>query len=258
MHVRACRLSLMDEHTNVNILESWTLSNCWRSYTAHFINIRYVMLFNGVNVGPVDINWIDIINFPIFSRVASQALGHRTRASENFVNTLRPRQNGRHFPDDIFKWFCLNENVSVAIKISLNFVPKGPINNIPTLVQIMAWRRPGDRSLSEPMIVSIPMHTCVTRPQWAKLTGNRTQWNSTRRVHNYWKSCSMITSSNRNISALLALCEGKPPVIGGFPSQRPVTRSFGVFFQQTVAQTIEVIWDGIAIIITHYYVTAMM
>ena len=31
-------------------------------------------------------------------------------------------------------------------------------------------------------------------------------------------------------SALLALCERNPPVTGGFPSQRPVTRSFGVFF----------------------------
>ena len=31
-------------------------------------------------------------------------------------------------------------------------------------------------------------------------------------------------------SALLALCEGKSPVTGEFPSQRPVTRSFDVFF----------------------------
>ena len=31
-------------------------------------------------------------------------------------------------------------------------------------------------------------------------------------------------------AALLALCEGNPPVTGGFPSQRPVTRSFDVFF----------------------------
>ena len=31
-------------------------------------------------------------------------------------------------------------------------------------------------------------------------------------------------------SSLLALCEGNPPVTGGFPSQRPVTRGFGVFF----------------------------
>ena len=43
-------------------------------------------------------------------------------------------------------------------------------------------------------------------------------------------------------SALLALCEGNPPVTGWFPSQRPVTRSFDVFFglpEQAAEQTIE-------------------
>ena len=57
------------------------------------------------------------------------------------VNTLRPRQNGRYFPDDIFKCIFLKENVWIRIKISLKFVPKSPINNIPALVQIMAWRQ---------------------------------------------------------------------------------------------------------------------
>ena len=51
-------------------------------------------------------------------------------------------------------------------KIPLKFVPMGPINNIRALVQIMAWRRPGDKPLSEPMLVFLPTHTCVTRPQW--------------------------------------------------------------------------------------------
>ena len=41
----------------------------------------------------------------------------------------------------------------------------------------------------------------------------------------------MRTPSNGNIFlALLALCEGNPPVTGGFSSQRPVTQSFDVFF----------------------------
>ena len=84
------------------------------------------------------------------------------------INTLRPRQNGRHFPDDIFKCILLNENVWFPIKFSLMFVPKGPINNIPALVQIMAWRRPGDKPLSEPMMVSLSMHICISRPQWVK------------------------------------------------------------------------------------------
>ena len=83
-----------------------------------------------------------------------------------FINTLRPRQNGRHFPDDIFKCIFLNKNVWIPIKISLQFVPKGPINNNPALVQIMAWRRPGGKPLSEPMTVSFLTHICVTRPQW--------------------------------------------------------------------------------------------
>ena len=86
------------------------------------------------------------------------------------LNTLRPGQNSRHFADDIFKCIFLNENASIPIKISLNFVPKGPINNTPALVHIMAWRRPGDKPLSETMMVSLPTHICVTRPQLVKGT----------------------------------------------------------------------------------------
>ena len=85
--------------------------------------------------------------------------------SNKTLDTLRPRQNGRHFADDTFKHIFLNENVRIFIKISLNFVPKGPINNNPALVQIMAWRRSGDKPLSEPMMVSLLTHICVTRPQ---------------------------------------------------------------------------------------------
>ena len=71
-----------------------------------------------------------------------------------WVNTLRLGQNGHHLPDDIFKCIFLKENVWILIKISLNFVPKGPTNNISALVQVMAWRRP----LSEPMMVSSLTH----------------------------------------------------------------------------------------------------
>ena len=54
------------------------------------------------------------------------------------------------------------------MKTSLKTVPKGPINNIPALVQIMAWCRPGDKPLSEPMLVSFRTSICVTWPQWFK------------------------------------------------------------------------------------------
>ena len=99
-------------------------------------------------------------------------------------NTLRPRQNGRHFADDIFKRILLNENVWIPIKISLKNVPKGPINNISALVQIMAWRRPGDKPLSEPMMVSLLTHICDTRPQWVnQLAPGRCRSNSTTIFH---------------------------------------------------------------------------
>ena len=74
------------------------------------------------------------------------------------INTLRPRQNGRHFTDDILKCIFMYENVWIPIRISLKFVPKRPINNIPPFFQIMAWRRPGDKPLSEPMMVRLPTH----------------------------------------------------------------------------------------------------
>ena len=74
------------------------------------------------------------------------------------VNSLRQRQNGHHFADGTSKrFFFLNENVWILIKISVKFIPKGPINNMPALVQIMAWCQPGDKPLSEPMMVRLPM-----------------------------------------------------------------------------------------------------
>ena len=86
-----------------------------------------------------------------------------------FFNRLRRRQNGCHFPDDIFKCFFLSENVWILLKISLKFSPRGPINNMSALGQIMAWRQPGNKPLSEPMVVGLLTHIWVTRPQWVKL-----------------------------------------------------------------------------------------
>ena len=51
-----------------------------------------------------------------------------------WFNTLRPKQYGHHFTDDIFGCIFMNEEFCILIKISLKFVPKGPINNIPALV----------------------------------------------------------------------------------------------------------------------------
>ena len=93
---------------------------------------------------------------------------HQFLGTIGTANTLRPRQNGRHFADDIFKYISLNENVSIPIKVSPNFVPKGVIDNIPALAQIMAWHWPGDKPLSKPMMFSLLTYICITPPQWVK------------------------------------------------------------------------------------------
>ena len=88
-------------------------------------------------------------------------------------NTLRQRKNARHFADNTFKRIFFNENVRISIKISLEFVPNGPINNIRALVQIMTRRRPGNKPVSEHMMISLPMYICVSRPQWLKYVSGK-------------------------------------------------------------------------------------
>ena len=78
--------------------------------------------------------------------------------------TFDIKQNDQHFQNDIFKCIFSNENIWISINISLKFVLKCPINNIPALVQIMVWRRLGDKSLSESLMV----RWRVTRAQWVK------------------------------------------------------------------------------------------
>ena len=84
------------------------------------------------------------------------------------INTLSPRENGDHFADDIFKCIFMNENVWISIKISLKFVHKGPINNNPALVQIMACRRVGDKPLSEPMLTQFTDAYMRHEGRWVK------------------------------------------------------------------------------------------
>ena len=86
---------------------------------------------------------------------------------EHSVNTLRPGKRAAIFQTTFWNTF-LNEDIWISIWFSLKFFPKGPIDNNPTLAQLMAWRRPGDKPLPEPVIVVLPTYICVTRPQWVK------------------------------------------------------------------------------------------
>ena len=76
------------------------------------------------------------------------------------------------FADNTFKCIFLNESIRILIDISLKFVPKSQINNIPNIGwdNVLAPTRWQALSEPEPMMVSLLMHIYVTRPQWVKLT----------------------------------------------------------------------------------------
>ena len=56
------------------------------------------------------------------------------------------------FADNISKCIFLNEKNCTFVPISIEYTPKGPIINMPVLVQMMAWHRTGDKPLSEPVV----------------------------------------------------------------------------------------------------------
>ena len=119
-----------------------------------------------------------VVHLPTFFMVASPVLPGCLWSNQLVksigTNKLRPRQNGNHFADDIF----LNENFWTLDKFSLKYVTCGLIDKMAALVQIMAWRRWGDKPLSEAMLV------CFTDASLDlnELNHNKTQ-PSTDRVH---------------------------------------------------------------------------
>ena len=133
-----------------------------------------------------------------------------------------------------FSWY---ENIQISIKISLKFVPKGPINNIPALVQIMAWVRSGDKPLSEPMMDILLTHICVTQPQWVKLKDKNNlnpiwAWFKRGFINLEFEKGRLYTwrpHQMKTFSALLAFCAGNSPVTGGFPPHKGQWRRALIF-----------------------------
>ena len=82
----------------------------------------------------------------------------------------------------------------------LKFVLKGLINNIPALVQMMAWRMVSAKPLLEPMLVRLLMHVCVTPPRWVK-------WNSDQNTQISFQNfvCKILGISSK--SQLFSWCK---------------------------------------------------
>ena len=69
----------------------------------------------------VPLNKILKCNIDLFYISHSCTSTGATMNTSAYINTLRPRQNGRHFANDIFKYIFLNENVWISLKISLKW-----------------------------------------------------------------------------------------------------------------------------------------
>ena len=54
---------------------------------------------------------------------------------------------------------------TILNEISLKYVPNGLIDNITASIRVMAWRRTGDKPLSERMFYVLLSHICVIRPK---------------------------------------------------------------------------------------------
>ena len=117
------------------------------------------------------------------------------------VITLRPKQNGQHFPDDIFNWIFLNETIQIAIKISFKFVPRGPINNMPALIQIMVWSRQVTRHYLNQWWL---FYWCI----YASLGLNELCWNGTMSLkwHHLEKMFCQVFCSLRNWTCSHSIC----------------------------------------------------
>ena len=85
---------------------------------------------------------------PVFTLVGKYLLFFVDNCSSVSFKSSPPGQNGRHFADDIFKCIFMKYTFWILIRISRTFVP----DNTSVLVQVMAWRRTGDKPLSEPML----------------------------------------------------------------------------------------------------------
>ena len=76
-----------------------------------------------------------------------------------------------------FQTHVLQRNIRISIKISLKFVPKGPIDNNASMAQIMAWSRISDKPFSEPMPTRIA-------DAYASLGGNELIYDTRKRIRN--------------------------------------------------------------------------
>ena len=115
--------------------------------------------------------------------------------------------------------FCLGLNMLIC-KIQLPDIQSLRMTSTPGHLNSSPPRAAYTRQWTESALVRVMVHylNCCLTVNWSYR--NKLQWNLTP-----WWRHQMET-----LSALLAICAGNSPASGDFPAQRPVTRSFDVFF----------------------------
>ena len=144
-------------------------------------------------IGPLGTNFIEIligIQTFSFKKMHLKISSGKCRPSCLGLNVLTPWGHDKIAAIsqtvflNVFSWMKMYE----VCFYSLKFVPKVPFNNIPALVQKMAWHRQGAKPLSQPMMVSLLMHICATQPQWGIF--------ATQTKYTNYPSSTMIWSHN--------------------------------------------------------------
>ena len=102
-----------------------------------------------------------VIQFPVAGcaekkRLTSNLNSRYIQIGLMWIKTLKPKQNCCHFTEFIFNCISWMKIYELCFRFHWNFD-----NNIPALVQIMAWHRPGNKPLSQPMTVSLLMHVSL-------------------------------------------------------------------------------------------------
>ena len=119
----------------------WPLTREVSAYlAAPWLQVTWTQLFTFIHINIHVLLYIVTMSFLLVWHLLQYKL----------INTLRPRQNGRHLPDNILQRI-LNESC-VLIKSSVKFLPQDSIITFSALVQIMACRRSGNKPLSEQMM----------------------------------------------------------------------------------------------------------
>ena len=148
-----------------NVIHTLNINPDFNAY--HAYHLKSIMLYQPhINLAPVlTSRWVKQLSIDLSLFVARQkSLTHPPL-----------EKNGHRFADDIFKCIFMTEKLCILIRISVKFVSKCLIDNIPTSVLVMAWRLTRDKSLYEPMMTQFLTHICGTRGRCVNQSISRVQ-----------------------------------------------------------------------------------